>query len=514
MRSGAQRYRWDVFGAAFLTVFSLATLWAFAGPVFAVPDENAHVANAVAQVRGQLFGEQVEGEKHPVVRLPEEFRFPATSTCFAFHPERSAGCAAELGAGNDRFGTWVDAYNPAYYALVGWPSLLVGGEAGLYSMRVTSAMLCAVLIAAAFQLAVVGRPRAWLPMAVGFAAAPMNVFLMGSVNPNGVEIAAGVALWVAALRLLESNAAEDPDGHAERPSGWYLWLVATISAALLANARALGPLWVAVILLLAVLVVGWSSLRGLLTTRASVPWIVAIALACGFSVAWTLGGGSLSGQASEGDAPLVGGSFLAGAAYMIRHLPDFLVGAVGIFGWLDTILPIWVYWLPVVAAGTVLVLSVTATRRRSTTLVLLVAASSVVVPTLVQARSVAQTGIIWQGRYGLVLLLGVLIVAGWVLSGRSARRVLHVVDRMSWVVAALVASFGVLAFAFVLYRYMVGTEGALSEMWRSPGWEPPVAWWVLIASYVVASAALTALVGMTTRSVVRRSGLVTEVAAR
>ena len=60
----------SVFWSAFLIFASLATVWSLASPIFSVPDENAHALKAVAQVRGQVLGYQVEGVKHTVVDLP------------------------------------------------------------------------------------------------------------------------------------------------------------------------------------------------------------------------------------------------------------------------------------------------------------------------------------------------------------------------------------------------------------------------------------------------------------
>ena len=58
-------------------------------------------------------------------------------------PDVSAGCAPELrrAAAQTWFNTWVGTYNPVYYYLVGWPSLLFEGNTGVYAMRIASSLL-------------------------------------------------------------------------------------------------------------------------------------------------------------------------------------------------------------------------------------------------------------------------------------------------------------------------------------------------------------------------------------
>ena len=53
----------------FLLLWVLASLWSLATPVFAAPDENAHAAKAIAQVRGEIAGRAQEGSRFPVVDL-------------------------------------------------------------------------------------------------------------------------------------------------------------------------------------------------------------------------------------------------------------------------------------------------------------------------------------------------------------------------------------------------------------------------------------------------------------
>ena len=495
-----RRVRAAFFWAPFAVFALLGMLWSLASPVFSVPDENAHALKAIAQVRGQVIGYTLPDVKHIVVDLPPGYEYHPNILCFATYPERTADCGVELGdaSGQDWFNTWVGAYNPVYYYLVGWPSLLFEGSAGIYAMRIASSLLGAALLAWAFLAAASGRRSRWMPLGIAFAAAPMSMYLIGAVNPNGAEIAAAVAVWAGVLRLLETFGDEEDRPWLSRAA---LWVGVTAASVMLVNARALGPLWLVVVVGLCLVASGWTAVKRLFTTgsprrlaepasstamrpstamriassllgsaflafafrarhgrppgamdaarprlrrgadepvpprvgqseRAELAASVALwvgaapalralrpagldaarirgpvsrtatwahrdrrrdrarqrpgaraplarrrrgaRLAGGrmgrrasplhdaeqlrvargdrgrrrlFSLGWTLSGGSLSNQADVGDAPLVGGTFLAGRSRTcIRTTPDYLQQAIGFFGWLDTPLPVWTYW--------------------------------------------------------------------------------------------------------------------------------------------------------------------------
>lgn len=485
------------------TVFALlGVLWSLASPVFSVPDENAHALKAIAQVRGQVIGYTVPEVRHIVVDLPDGYEYDPQMRCFAHQPDTPASCSAELGdaSGLDWFNTWVGAYNPVYYYLVGWPSLLFDGNAAVYAMRIASSLLGAALLAWAFLAASSGTRSRWMPLGIAFAAAPMCMFLIGAVNPNGAELAAAVAVWAGTLRLLETfrDAAERPS-----MSRNLLWAGVTVASILLVTARALGPLWLVVVIALCLLASGWQPVRRLLSTAASYWWLGAIAAGGVFSIGWTLSGGSLSSQAEASDALLVGATFLRGFSHVVRITPDYMQQAIGNFGWLDTPLPLWTYWLFIAAFAVLVVLAFIMAKRRSVVTLAVMVLAALLVPALVQGYSVHQTGIIWQGRYGLFLYLGITIVAAWILS-RDAPAIGFLAPRAAWICSALLACYGLLAFGLVLVRYVIGAQSPLGQMLSDPRWQPPLGWPVLVAAYAVASLALVVLVGGSSHLLSRR----------
>ncbi len=478
-----------VFLPAFLLIGFIAVTWALATPVFASPDENAHAAKAIAQVHGELLPHTREGSRQPAYDLPDSYLYSPGVTCFAFSPQVTASCHAELGSlgGTNWFGDWVGSYNPVYYYAVGWPSLFLGGSTGIYAMRIVSALLCSALLAGAFVAAFAGRRARWMPMGLAFLAAPMTMFLAGSVNPQGVEFSGGALLAIALLRLLERSS-RPVDGAFSRRN---LWILVTIGATVLAIARATGPLWVIVIVVGIFVVFGIRQSLTLFRERSSYPWLAVIVGFGLFSVLWTLITGSLSAQAEAADAPLVGGTFVQGFWVMLRETPFYLQSAAGIFGWQDTVLPAVGYSLFFGALAILFSLAFSGTGRRSRLVVVAALAAAVLVPAVVQAISVSRTGIIWQGRYGLFLYLAVILVAAWLLS-HDAPKIASLSVPMTAIVAALLGVYGVGAFVVVLHRYVVGSGGTVGEMLSAPQWQPPLGWPALVLLNLLAVAAFSA----------------------
>ncbi|WP_166805627.1 DUF2142 domain-containing protein [Cryobacterium ruanii] len=482
-------YTRHIFGVAFLILAALSTLWSLASPIFSVPDENAHATKAIAQVHGQVIGYQVPGIKHTVVDLPEGYSYAPHILCFAYHPDQPANCGVELGdeGGTDWFNTWVGAYNPLYYYAVGWPSLILDGSAGIYAMRIVSGLLAAVFVAWGFQAAMSVRRSRWMPLGLAFVAAPMVVYFFGSVNPNGIEIASAVALWAALPRLLERFDTRRGAREVSSLSRWYLWMIVAIASVTLATARATGPLWLIIVVGICFIATGWNPVKALFTTARSYIPLGIVAAGGIFSIVWTLSGGSLSSQADKSDAPLVGASSLQGFVHVLRTTPDFFQQAIGYFGWFDAPLPTSAYWLFVIPFGILIVLAFTASRWRGLVTIAVMTAAAVFVPALVQGYSVSQTGIIWQGRYGLFLYLGVTILAAWLLSAKQGNRVAFLSTRVTWISSAMIASYGLLAFVVVMWRYVVGSGEPISEMWKNPAWQPPLGWPTLVALYALVS---------------------------
>jgi len=474
-----------LFAPSFGLVAILSILWALATPVFASPDENAHAVKAIGQVRGQVFGEVREEGQPPAYDLPEGYRYHPQIVCFAFQPTVPASCGVELGVeyGTDWFGSWVSAYNPVYYYVVGWPTLFLDGSSGVYGMRIVGALLGSLLIALAFVAALSGARRRWLPLGLAFLATPMVLFLNGSVNPQATEFAAGALLLVALLRLVERF--DIPQGPGLSRNA--LWVLVVIGASSLALGRAIGPLWVVLVVAGALTVAGWRSSVAIFRTRASYLPMGVIAVVGVAALAWTAFTGIFASQAAESDAPLVGQGFVAGAWAMLRLTPRFVQEAAGDFGWLDTDLPTMAYAVFFGVLTLLLVLALVAPARRDRIAVAGALGASVLIPVVVQAAQVSRTGIIWQGRYSLVLYLAVVLIAAWALS-RSGERIDAISTGVTAIGVSLLGLYGVAAFVIALHRYVVGSEGTVGRMLAAPDWQPPGSWPVLVALFAATMA--------------------------
>lgn len=474
-RRGGARTFWT----AFAILWTLSSAWALASPIASGPDENAHVIKAAAVVRGELDGTSTpESPGAAVVEVPRMYAdLLGHPTCFAFRGDEPADCSPELlespaGDAPAEAGTWVVRNNPLYYAVVGLPTLLPAGEWVLYAMRLLSAALCSAVLAWGFRelLALTRRPM----LAVGAAAAmtPMVVYLNSTVNSSGLEISAAITLWIALTAMVRDP---DPARVTSRAAG-----IAVVSV-LLANARGLSPVYLAVIALLVALVGPWSGVRTLLTDRRTWPWLGVVGVGTALSLLWTTSAGTL--EAGGAGHPELG--FLSTANRTFFDTGDYVFVSIGRFGWLDTSLPMIVYVLAIALVGLPLLLALSLAPRRDRLGMLLVLGVAIMLPVVVHAWQARNVGYIWTARYSMPLLAGIAITAGY--ACRAALR-----DVPGWVGRRLVQTL-LPAFAFVqliafltnLRRYTVGSDGSWRQLF-SGEWTPPVHGAVLTLAVVAA----------------------------
>src|SRR5207244_3144131 len=124
--------------------------------------------------------------------------------CWQFHPDVSAACSPEPGGDTTlrRQGIIIGRYLPVYYAVVGVPVRLAPDWLGVMLARLLSAVICAFFLANAMTDAMLWSRHRLMAVGVLAAVTPMAVHIAGAVNPNGPEIAAGAALFAAAIPLL------------------------------------------------------------------------------------------------------------------------------------------------------------------------------------------------------------------------------------------------------------------------------------------------------------------------
>ena len=488
-------HRWKVFGASWIVLSLLSIIWALATPISASPDEPAHIVKAASVARGQFIGETTSLGQ--IVQVPRYIAYTHSETCFAFHPDISAACTTPLAGDPSEL---VDAptsaglYNPVYYTLIGWPSLFIGDDSGIYVMRALSAILTSLFLALTVTVAYGLRNNAIPLAALAVAMPPMLLFLGGSVNPNGVEITATLAVFAAMLAIVTQPNPRLLSGRA---------IVVMAGAAMAVNTRGLSPLWVAIAIVVPLLLLSWKQLWALLQKRP-VQWAVGVTVAAtAFALAWLLRTNSLTAMQADPDYfqsfPGVGTSHLTGFIMTVRDTLGYAQGMIANFGWLDTPPPILVYFTWSALVGMLLLVAFSVLRGRALLVGAVLVAVFVFLPALIQGAYITNGGIIWQGRYTLplfvMLVFGLAVLVAeriepsqiGVIGALSAR----VVNRLTFAVFAVWAIAQYVSFAAALRRYAVGGDGTWRNLILAPEWVAPGGnvLWLLAGAIVIVCAA-------------------------
>ncbi|GAA4153304.1 DUF2142 domain-containing protein [Leifsonia shinshuensis] len=477
------RFPWRATFVVWALLSALSAVWALATPIGASPDEPAHIVRAASVARGQIVG--TPSPDGHVVTVPEYIALTQKDTCFAFKPDVTANCPVAAPAAPGALTTATTTaglYNPLYYAAVGWTSLLFHDSGGIYAMRLVSAVIASLFAALAFGVlrTLPGRRIA----ALGFAVAitPMTLFLNASVNPNGIEATATLAVFAGVLAVVIDR----------RPGLiWHRAVIAGVSGIVAVNARGLSPLWVFVAAVLPLVLLSGRELGALLRRPAVLTAIGAIAVGAVAALAWTLGSNSLLNAVDNPDQTPqhyagVGTNPLTGAWLTLTRTVEFAHGVVGIFGWLDTPAPAEVYFLWAALVGLMLLAAFTLLRRRRLLLAGLLLGAFLLLPPIVQGVYITGGGLIWQGRYNLPMFLCMVVGVG-VLLGESvlegatgpghwttAPWASVTWRRLGWIVAVALAFGQFYSFENTLRRYTVGIGGSLKQMLvGSSPWTPP-----------------------------------------
>jgi Predicted membrane protein (DUF2142) len=473
-----------VFLVPLLLVCAQGAAWAFATPLLAGPDEPSHIITAAADVRGQLIKPEVANEPKAIqsARLPLTFadaqneslclelsngpancQLPPTQ-CRSLTGSQDATCGlpAISGARIESATTYTGRYPPLYYLFVGGPSLLWTSSRVIYVMRLLSVLLSALLIAAALYAV-----RRWstTPMVVGglaLALTPSAVYLTAVINPNGFEIASAISVWVSGMVLVRGQWEEPPK---------LLVAIIGVCLALLLLARASSPVWAVLIVVLLALAsrkATWAPL----VRSAAVRWWTAIVAVVG-----VIAVGSIEALHSSIVLPAgqteAGVSLVTIAKTALGQSNTLLREMIGVLGWNNAPVPLFttVIWY----AGLVFVVVMAASAVRATgvrplSAILATAAVTVAAPVLYNVATARTSGYLFNGRYTLPIAVGVAVVAS-ALAPVSVRGWLRGVG----VLTVLIALANVVAFAWVLRRYMVGEDGPSNPFAHVAGhWSPPI----------------------------------------
>lgn len=454
---------------AFAGFFLIFGAWAFAAPYDGPPDEVQHVIRAAGVVSGQFAPEPTildnwDGRWSRGLgayqTVPEGLHSPAT--CWGFNPDKPASCQTPIHGGPlAEVPTSAGRYNPTYYAFVGLPVRLWPGWGGLVLSRLISAALSAALLACAF--AVLVRWSRFGLMLGGLVAAstPMLAHLAGAVNPNGLEITAGIALFAAGIPML----LDDRPVASRRPLYWLFG----ISAVLLALVRPLGPLWLVCALAALALGLSRARIRELWSTRLVRNWLLATGAALLASIAWTLVMRTGSVVPPDDDMPYI--SPLQAALTYFEDWNIYFRGMVGAAGWFDIFIPSPFYWLWVSFVAGLLLFALVAVgwidRWRFVPFVL----GGFVAPGIMQVAKANVLGLqVIGGRYMLPLLVGIPLLAAFLLDRTLMNARLSRTMTRLFIIALLPIHIVMLVYAMIRWQRGRGS-GAFNIL--KGEWHPP-----------------------------------------
>jgi hypothetical protein len=442
---------------AFAAYLLLGGAWALALPVNATYDEKHHIVRAYAVADGQLLSTTTIREEgtsqSPAFRVPGTL-LPGDVHCLWYPEPVAASCQTPSTNPSRRLrASGAARYNPVYYLPVGLPMLASPDERGILAGRLVSVALSALLLATAMATAVRVRRREAV-LAIALVTTPLAMALSAAINPNGLEIAAGILLFVTLLAALRT-------GSRERR---LLWL-AGLSLMLLCLLRPLGPVIAGLAALACLPLARPGGVRDLLARRDA-RWILGGSAAVGVLafVGWIVVSRSAEviSDSSERSEQLTAGAFVY--EMLTYRLPFWLYQPIAEFGYGEThVSPL----VTLVWYGLLAVFVCTGWRIAGRRLVLVSAGLLVALAALLIALDavfVRAVGWVSQGRYALSVAAGIVIAAAfWIPSRRP---------RWWMVIGAALVPLHVYTFVAVLVRYRAGEDARLNPF--AGTWTPAV----------------------------------------
>ncbi len=172
----------------------------------------------------------------------------------------------------------------------------------------------------------------------------------------------------------------------------------------------------------------------------------------------------------------------------VREWPGYFRQTIGVLGWLDTILPSFVYFAWFAALVIVVVIHVRSATPRGIAALVAIIAVWLALPLVINGFTNSRAGLTYQGRYSLPIFVGLMFLPMW--SDRSTFRWPRLSQRSLVCTAlALVVVAEVVGFWQMLRRFTVGAHGKVLLTGDLP-WSPSVAPMLLVAINAVGDARL------------------------
>jgi hypothetical protein len=448
-------------GTPYVVVSGLAVLmvtWIFVMPPAGGLDEFAHIFRAASVAHGQWSPVVGPSGAADGVVVPADVAAAARPQCHLLNYTTDADCVGTARDGSVVLSDSAARYHPAFYAVVGVAARPFHGTAALYVMRLATAAL--VLLFVALALAALGtwaRSRtAYLGPIV--AATPMLVYSSSIVAPNGPEMTAALAFWTSTIGLLVADVA-----HRRR-----LLVIAAVSGVALATFRSLGPVWCLCIAAAVVIAVRArpGRTRELLRHPGALVAAAVVALSAIQNAAWVVHMGTLpiADAVSSG-----GGSTATSLGHRMTEallaVPVWLLQTIGAFPVRNPAHPA-VYVCYLVLFVVLMTAALRSGDRRLRWGIGAVVVVALLIPVVVTVRTYdALSGIDWQGRYELPLLIGLVVLAAYALD-RDGRTL----PTPPGAAAALFVVAQAVAPVYVLHLELGTSPLVHSAQWVRPPW--------------------------------------------
>ncbi len=452
------------FTYAFLLVFALTTLWSLATPLFGGPDEPVQVIKAVAVTRGELVGKLV-GNSHSSfgkVSVPEYYaKTRNIPTCFHRNPKQPASCAptpSGSSAPTTAF-TYVDRYPPLYYLFVGLPSLLGDHRLEIYLMRVVSAALSSLFVAAAVAVSICYAKSPLILLGVAIGSTPLLMFLAGVVNPAGLEAAAAVATWTSGVVMLRQYRGRPPKE---------LVTIFILSAVIFELIRGLSPFWLFLTAVVLTISVSPTTLANLLRYRYAKRGAAIILLFGGCAVAWIFSFNTLNLYSRTKVSYSMGEMKILEIA--LGRSMQFIHQIIGVFGWNDTSSPFGSYLIYICIVATLILLALLLGERHDVYALASLIAMVILMPILISSSQVHTIGFSWSGRDSLPIAVGIPILSAETIS-RNYQKIFTAKQTEKFAFFMLFCAAIARGFSYMesLRRNAVGTLGAdFSFLFNAP----------------------------------------------
>ena len=403
--------RWRITALFVFGALLLQAAWVLALPPFRGTDEfdHAYRAAAVAGGQWQAPGEAAKHGRGELVIVPRSFVAAAHPVCASLNYTGHDNCnpVADAGQGRVEVASAAATYNPVFYWVVGSVAAPFSGDGALYAMRLAAALLCAVMIGLAAWVTSHWARSMWPWAGLVVAASPVVVFSTAVAAPNGLEMCAAVALWMSLLGLHDRRAALE---HQRA-----LLVSATVGAVVVTTLRSIGPLWVALIVLTAVLPLGLPRIVGLMRRT---PLLVAICSALVLvatlaSVWWTRSAGTNALEPVHTD---VTNRWTA----TLYQVPLWLLQSIAAFPRRGIPAPAVVYVCAALVFAALVGYGFVMARRRLRATMAATAVVALAVPMIATVLTIEVASPVWQGRYGLPYTFGLVLLAAAALDAARA----------------------------------------------------------------------------------------------